>query len=333
METSKGIMVSTKDAEIARRVLKEQGVLDQKRAKHRDGVIFPVTHLDIDLKGIPYKVVEEEFEDFKKYDEFEKFLKKITCPLSSYDVIGDIAILEIPSGFENYQSEISEILLKSKGNIKAVFKKQSALEGAERIRKLKWLWGENRTKTVHREHGCQFKLDIAKVFFSPRLSYERQRIKEQVKKGETIVDMFAGVGPYSIEIAKQRDVTVLGYDINETAIEYFKENIRINKVADRVEADLGDCRKLVPKGWADRCIMNLPKNGREFFRTALNILKSDGGIIHYYGISPRENPYEEAKQYILKEAQEIGRRAEIIGKRVVRSYSPSEVHIALDVKV
>jgi tRNA (guanine37-N1)-methyltransferase len=333
METSKGIRVSTKDAEFARRVLKEQGALDHKKAKHGVGVIFPVTSLDIDLKGVPYKVVEEEFEDFKKYDEFEKFLKELSCPLSSYDVIGDLAILEIPSGFENYESEISESLLKSKGHIKAVFKKQSALEGEERIRKLKWLGGENRTRTVHREHGCQFKLDIARVFFSPRLSYERQRIKEQVVKGETIVDMFAGVGPYSIEIAKRRDVTVVGYDINETAIEYFNENIRINKVADRVKTVLGDCRQLAPKGTADRCIMNLPKNGRAFFGTALNILKSDGGIIHYYGISPRENPYEDAMKYILNKVQEIGRRGEIIEKRVVRSYSPAEVHIALDVKI
>lgn len=334
MKTLKGIKVSPRDAERVKRILREQNaLLGSKKVKHRNGVVFPVNRLDFDLGSIQFEEVDEEFEDFKVSDEFEKVLDRIGCPLSSYDVVGDLAVLEIPKGFEGYEREMGEALLRSRRHIRAVFKKSSAVESEERVRRFEWLAGEKRTETVHREHGCEFKLDISKVFFSPRLSYERQRIKEQVRDGETIVDMFAGVGPYSITIAKHSDVKVSGYDINEHAIRYFKENIRINKVGDRVTAVHGDCGKLAPKGAADRAIMNLPKKAKEFFESALDIIKPDGGIIHYYGVAPRESPYEEEISYIMEKVRESGKRAKVIEKRVVRSYSPGEVHVAIDVKV
>ncbi|MFQ5801252.1 MAG: class I SAM-dependent methyltransferase family protein [Candidatus Hydrothermarchaeales archaeon] len=334
METSKGIKVSPRDAERVKRILREQNaLLGSKKVKHKNGVVFPVNRLDFDLGGLSFEVVEEVFEDFKVSDEFERVLDKIGCPLSSYDVVGDLAVLEIPQGFASYEKMMGEALLRSRRHVKAVFKKSSAVESEERVRRFEWIAGEKRTETVHREHGCEFKVDIAKVFFSPRLSYERQRIKEQVKDGETIVDMFAGVGPYSIVLAKQRDVKVLGYDINEHAIRYFKENIRINKVGDRVTAVHGDCRELAPKEAADRAVMNLPKKAKEFFDAALDIIKADGGVIHYYGAASRESPYEEEVNYIMERVKERGKSAEITGKRVVRSYSPGEVHVAIDVKV
>jgi tRNA (guanine37-N1)-methyltransferase len=334
MEYSKGIEVSPRDAEKVKRLLKEQGVLlKSKKVKHGVGVIFPVSQLGFELGDIVFKVVEDKFEDFKIQEGFERLLERIGCPLSSYDVVGDIAILEMPDGFESHEKEIGGALLRSKKHVKAVFKKSSAVEGEERVRRFEWLAGENRTETVHREHGCEFKLNISEVFFSPRLSYERQRIKDQVRDGEVIVDMFAGVGPYSIVIAKHKDVKVLGYDINDKAIQYFNENVRINKVGDKVKVIQGDCRDLAPKEVADRVIMNLPKSAKEFFGIALDIIKAEGGTIHYYGVSQRDKPFEEEINYVMKKLKEKGKGGGITGKRVVRSYSPGEVHAAIDVKV
>jgi tRNA (guanine37-N1)-methyltransferase len=333
MGISKGIRVSPKDGEAARKILRNQNVLDQKKVKLDRGPIFPVKNLNFDLGGIEFEVLEDEFEELKRYKHFENLMENLGCPLSSYDVLGDIALLEIPPGFEGYESGIGKALLESKKNIKSVFKKFSSIEGDERLRKLKWLAGENRTETVHREHGCEFKMDIAKVFFSPRLAFERQRIKEQVNDGETVVDMFAGLGPYSIVIAKHRDVRVSGYDINEYAIHYFKENIRINKVGDRVNAVHGDCRLLARKGSADRAIMNLPNKSRNFLDSALSIIKKKGGIIHYYGVSPRNNPYKGEVSFIREKASLREVELEVIGKRIVRSYSPSKVHVAIDIGV
>ncbi|RMF91476.1 MAG: class I SAM-dependent methyltransferase family protein [Methanobacteriota archaeon] len=330
-----GVKVRPDDAEKARRRLKEQGALSSSRKARREGggVVFPVKDGDIDLGPIPFELVEAEFEELKGKDAFERFLEKQGCSLSSYDVIGDIAILEIPEGMEVYEREIARVLLDSKRHVKAVFKKSSAVEGEERVRRYEWLAGEDRTETAHREHGCIFRLDISKVFFSPRLSFERQRIMEQVRDGEVIVDMFAGVGPYSIVIARHRDAKVTGYDINEAAIRYFAENIRINKVGHRVTAVHGDCRELAPEGVADRVIMNLPKSGKEFLETALDTLKPEGGVIHYYGVSPRAAPYKDEARHIQEKAKEMDKKVEITGKRIVRSYSPGEVHVAIDVKV
>ncbi len=333
MSRSRGIKVSPCDAQIVKTLLKQQKALDSKKVKHGQGVIFPLRHSDFDLGDVRYTVVEDEFEDFTPADGFERLTARLGCTLSAYDVIGDLAVLEVPQGFETYEKELGAVLLESKKNLKAVFKKSSSVEGARRVRKIKWLAGEKRTETVHREHGCQFKLDIAKVFFSPRLSFERQRIRDQVQDSEVIVDLFSGVGPYSIVIAKHRDVRITGIDINDGAIHYFDENIRINKVGDRVKAWHGDCRKLAPKGTSDRVIMNLPKGAREFLETALDTLKPEGGIVHYYGVSPRGRLYEDEVDFIIKRAKQTYRTAEIIGKRIVRSYSPSEVHVAIDVEV
>jgi tRNA (guanine37-N1)-methyltransferase len=333
MGISHGIRVAPRDAEKVKKLLREHNSLDSKKVRHDHGVVFPVKDLDFDLKGIPFEAVSMEFEDLKHNDEFETLIKKIGLPLSSYDVIGSIAVLEIPKFHEIYQRKLAETLMKSKGHIKGVFKKSSAVMGDERVRSFDWLAGEKRTETVHREHNCQFKLDIRRVFFSPRLSYERLRIKDQVKSGERVVDMFAGVGPYSIVIAKQKDVKVWGYDINRDAIQHFKENIRINKVGDRVEAFHGDCAKLAPLGKADRVIMNLPKKGKQFIKNAIDLLKPGGGIIHYYGVSSPSNPFAEESSFVNEKVKEQGKSAKTLGMRIVRSYSPREVHIAIDVEV
>lgn len=332
MSRSKGLKVSHRDAEKVKMLLKAQNAMASMKVRHRDGVIFPVVHMDFDLKGAKFEIVEEEFDEFETRNQFDMVLNRIGCPISSYDVVGDIAVLDIPEKFEVNEQEIGNALLKSKKHIKAVFKKRSAIEGVERVRMFEHLAGEDRTETVHIEHGCAFKVDISTVFFSPRLSYERQRIMNQVTEEELIVDMFAGVGPYSIVIAKHNDVSVLGYDINEHAVALFEENIRLNNVSDKVKAFLGNGRD-APKGVADRVIMNLPKKAREFFEDALFTLKQEGGIIHYYTSSPRNSPYDKEIDYIAKKADEVGRKVEILGKRVVRSYSPSELHVAIDVEV
>jgi len=334
MARAPGIKVRSRDAERARRLLKQQGALDTNlRVKHGNGVVFPLAKPSVELGDIPYRAVEEDFEERRHGDAFQRLLAKLGCRLSSFDVIGDIAILEIPEGFEDHGEEIGEALIEARKSIKVVLKKSSAVEGEERLRRFGHLAGERRTETVHREHGCLFKLDVSKVFFSPRLSYERQRIMEQVREGEKVLDMFAGVGPYSIVIARHRPARIAGYDINPHAIEYFKVNIRLNKVAERVEAVLGDSTRLAERQGFDRAIMNLPRKGREHFASALEVIKKGGGMIHYYGSSSRENPFEEELHLLESCALEAGRRIRVKGRRIVRSYSPSEVHIAVDLEV
>ncbi|HDI46677.1 MAG TPA: class I SAM-dependent methyltransferase family protein, partial [Candidatus Methanomethylia archaeon] len=127
----------------------------------------------------------------------------------SIDIIGDIAIIKVARRHEVYAQQLAEALLEElKGRVKVVYRQTAPTKGYERVKILEWLAGERRSITIYREHGCSFKVDVEKVFFSPRLQYERLRIARLVKKeaplkgGEVVVNMFSGVGTFSIIIAK-----------------------------------------------------------------------------------------------------------------------------------
>ncbi len=201
---------------------------------------------------------------------------------SSFDVVGDIAIIKIPPQLEKKEKKIGEQLLKFK-NVKTILKKEGKVGEEFRIRKYKFLGGEKRKETLHKEYGCRYKLNIEKVYFSPRLGSERERIVKQVKKGEKILVLFAGIGPYAIQIAKNREVDIYAIEINPKAVKYFKENTKLNKVENKIKVFEGDVREVVPslKEKFDRIIMPLPKDGENFLDLAKLVSKKNT-IIHIY---------------------------------------------------
>jgi tRNA (guanine37-N1)-methyltransferase len=182
--------------------------------------------------------------------------------------------------------------------------------------------GDRSTETVHREYGMIFKMDVSKVFFSPRLATERDIVARQVRPGETVIDMFAGIGPFSIMIARTRQPEVVyAIDANEDAIGYMEENIALNKVA-TVRPVLGDARTEIAKlGKADRIIMNLPHSAREFLGDALDALKH-GGIIHFYEIM-QDSDVEARYGALADAAVRKGRVMKELARRKVKSYSPT----------
>jgi tRNA (guanine37-N1)-methyltransferase len=327
---AKGVRVPSREAEKAKRELIRSGVLETGKKVKREGgfVIFPVKEVPEGLPGCEVEFEEKGRKGFKDY--LKEFLPPDTG-ITSFDVIGDIAIIEVPRELEEYEKRIAESLARAHKNVKTVLKKAGGIKGKERIRDLRHLFGEEKTETLYREHGLQLKLDVSRVYFSPRLSYERQRILEQVEDGEVIVDLFAGVGPFSILLAKYRDVKVYAIEINPVAYEYLKENIRINKVGDKVVPLLGDCRKLAPKGAASRVIMNLPKTSHEFLDLAFDVIKK--GVIHFYSISPEQDLYGSKIDFIKKTGKKKGRKAKILNRRVVRPYSPYRYHVVIDAGV
>ena len=250
----------------------------------------------------------------------------------AFDVIGDIAILELPEIGEEKEKLIAEELLKSHKNIRAVFKKASRVEGEERVRKLKHLAGEKRTLTLHKEHGCIFRLDIAKVYFSPRLSFERKRVASNIKESDVVVDLFAGIGSFSIIIAKHAKARVYAIDINEHAYNFLRENIKLNKVEDKVTPVLGDCREAAPRNIATHVIMNLPLKAHEFFDVALQALRSnETGIIHFYTIAKEEELGERIK-FLENTAKSEKREISVIFKRKIRSYATRVYNFAIDIE-
>lgn len=216
----------------------------------------------------------------------------------SFDVVGDIAVIEIPEELEGYEREIAEAIMKVHKNVKVVCKRAGKTGGIERIRPVKVILGERRTTTVHVENGFKFLVDLSKVYFSPRLQNERLRVINQVKSGELVVDMFAGVGPFAIPIAKK--TKVIAIDINRYAIKLLKENIKLNKIPEEnIMVFEGDCRKVIDKheewfGKADRIIMNYPAESEKFLPWAEKLAK-DGTKVHFYHFAKDE---DELKTYL-----------------------------------
>ncbi|AFK22910.1 class I SAM-dependent methyltransferase family protein [Pyrococcus sp. ST04] len=327
-----GVKVPKKDGEKIRRMLIDIGAYNPEYKIKREGdfLIIPVKY---PVEGLT--VIEADLERVNRRPNSYKEIVNIPPSLktllpTSFDIIGDIAIIEIPEKLLEYRKEIGEAILKVHKGIKAVFMKGSKVQGKYRVRELIHIAGVRKTETIHRENGIRLKLDVSKVYFSPRLATERRRIYERSKEGEIVFDMFAGVGPYSILLAKKVKM-VFACDINPWAIIYLEENIRINKI-NNVVPILGDVRKVAGKLKADRIIMNLPRYAGEFLREAFMSIKNEG-VIHYYGFGPEHDPYGEHIARIEKISEEFDAKIKILDKRIIRNYAPRQYNIALDFQV
>ena len=199
------------------------------------------------------------------------------------DVIGDIAIVRLGGFGPREKTKSAEALLSELKNVRVVMEQEGGIEGEYRLRKLKRLAGEKRTLTVHKENGCTFRVDVAKCYFSPRLSTERLRVADQVKPKERVLNMFAGVGPFSVLIAKRTGADVESCELNAYAAELHRENNRLNKVerlVSVINADAVDLPELTRSKF-DRILMPHPSEADRFLPTALRMAKK-GAHIHYY---------------------------------------------------
>jgi tRNA (guanine37-N1)-methyltransferase len=251
---------------------------------------------------------------------------------ASYERIGDIVVID-EDDTERARA-LADAIVASTLPARAVLNRASKIQGTERVREWEVLAGngDGATETLHREYGCEFAVDLAEVYFSPRLATERHRVVEQIDVDERVFDMFAGVGPFVIPAAK-RDASAVGVDINETAIEYLRENAHRNGVQDRVTALCGDVREVAVdwEGWADRVLMNLPHSADEFLETAVT-LAGDSCVIHYYDIQHEDDPYGPGERAIRAVA-EPDYDVTVETRHTVRSYAPHELNVVLDVRL
>lgn len=264
----------------------------------------------------------------------------IAAIYKSYDVIGDIAVVRIPEQALHHSEAIAEALILQHKHVRSVWRQSGPVTGDFRLRNLELIAGERETETVHREYGCLFKVDISKCYFSPRLAFERMRIASLVEEGNVVVNMFAGVGCYSIIIAKHSKVSkVYSIDVNPVAVEYMRENILLNKVVDKVLPIEGDARSIVErvlKGKADRVLMPLPERAHEFLDSAVSAVKSPAGWVHYYGFEHAgegEDPIEKARGKAASVLQRLNVGFEASFGRVVRQTGPNWHQLAVDISV
>ena len=330
------IRVQLKQAEKLRKYLSEKNLLrnDLKMSRDNEFVYFPVKNTPRELDS--YKIIRKEFEKRKSkprsYKEIISIPDKLKNELpTSYDVIGDMILIKLSKNLLRYQKEIGKSLLESNKNIKTICLTEP-ITGELRTRNIKVITGEKRTITTHKEYGLNFVVDVKKTYFSPRLATERKRVANLVKTGETIVDMFCGVAPFSIMIAKYAEPKIIyAIDKNKEAIKFAKQNIRRNNVLDKIEvigADAKEIHKILQNN-ADRIIMNLPFSAYLFFEYALKIAQNCS-IIHYYDIL-KEEKIQKRVDELKKIAEENKTILTNLDIRRIKTYAPREFYIGIDI--
>ncbi|MEM4290666.1 MAG: class I SAM-dependent methyltransferase family protein [Candidatus Caldarchaeum sp.] len=253
----------------------------------------------------------------------------MTRPSVKY--LGHVALVRLPPGFSGSPEQYAERLLAGRSRVKTVVL-IDGVEGPLRIPRVRGIFGEAPAETVHRENGMVFKLDASRLMFSLGNSFERLRMIDLPREGETIVDMFAGVGQFTIPAAKSRAERVYSFEVNPQAYDYLLQNISLNKVEDRVKPFCDDCRNATRHGLrntADRIIMGYLNGTLNYLSTALEIAKTEA-VIHFHELAKPVDGWVDLYSRCQLWAGEKGRQLKLLGWRVVKTYSARMWHYVLD---
>ena len=336
------LKINKKCGEPVRRTADAAGLIDHGAKPFADGdsLYIPLTEKPseellaeiaaaiADTKDPSVEIVTEKFETRPA----EMTVARLIGRAPAYEMIGDIAVIDGKDADD--APLIAEAILKVHRAIRTVLLSEGPVKGEFRTRDLTVVAGVPTTKTVHKEYGCRYHIDLEKAYFTQRLSTERARILSLIEDGAFVADMFAGVGPFSILIAKNRkNATVAANDKNPEAVRLLKENIRENKTLNVIpsEADAKDLAEMYA-GKADHVLMNLPHNACDFLDVAVTLCKP-GGVIHYYAMTEETDLFDGAAKRIENAASAQNRTTEVVGRRSVRSYAPHQYNICLDVRI
>jgi len=245
---------------------------------------------------------------------------------SKWELLGDVLVLRLPPELEVEKERIASAyayVLRAR----TVCQELGAIEGTYRTPQMRVIYGQG-TETVHRENRILYKLDVAKVMFSSGNKEEKQRMAKLDCRGETVVDMFAGIGYFTLPVAKHAKASrVIACEINPIAHHYLMENIALNHVHDIVVPYLGDNRSLPGQGFADRIIMGYVGTTHEFLPKALSLVRP-GGIIHYHETCPVDLFPQRTMANIRSAAGERG--IEVLRLGEVKSFAPAISHYVID---
>ncbi len=249
--------------------------------------------------------------------------------MPGFQAIGSIAILK-PGLSRKESLSQAERILKALPRIKSVYRYSGPVSGSLRIPKVSWVAGERNSVTVHKENNCLYKLDVAKVMFSKGNLLERARLPPLVKPGETIVDMFAGIGYFSLPLGKSSPAKrIYAIELNPDSFRFLKENISLNRLSGRVVPIQGDCRKAKIPEKADRIVMGYLPKTYEFLPAAFRLLKPNG-VIHYHDSFRKADLWEATERILREYAGRAGFYPIRMEKRVVKQYAPGIFHVVID---
>ncbi|MFB6074116.1 MAG: class I SAM-dependent methyltransferase family protein [Haloarculaceae archaeon] len=258
---------------------------------------------------------------------------------SSWAVVGSVVLVAV--GDAPRPEELGAALLALHGEADTVLAR-GGIEGPHREPDVTVLAGEGDTETVHHEHGTAYGLDLAEVMFSPGNKAERARMGQVIEAGERVLDMFAGIGYFTLPMARA-GATVTAVERNPTAFRYLVENARRNGVTDRVRPYRADCREVAPlvaeDGRFDRAVLGYydatepdDDGGFAYLDPALAAL-APGGVLHVHEATPGPLAPERPIDRLRAAADAAGRSVEVLDTREVKGYSEGVVHVVVDARV
>jgi len=324
-------------AETIRRNLQSQDLLDTtlKIKKDNTHIYLPLTQK---INHPLYPTIQTEFESYPdKPKDYKELLTDLPEHLqnllpTSYDLIGELLLIKIPEELKAYNQQIGEALLATHHNITSIYHIQE-VQGEFRTRTLNLIAGTKKTTTTHHEYNLSFTLDPSTVYFNPRLASERHHIANLVQPGEIIIDLFTGIAPFPIHIAKtQPTATILALDKNPEAIKYAQKNVKANKTDKHITlhiCDAHDAPDLLKANKADRIIMNLPFHSTEFLNEAYQLSNKEVNI-HLYSMV-EEKHLEETKENITTLTEKNNYLITDLCMRTIKTYSPHEFYTCFDI--
>ncbi len=325
-------IVSKSDGERAIAALREEGVYDDTRKVREAGegaLALPVTRPPSDVAV--YEVIRQTDPD-RRAPGLDDLLAKrgwndeeIARAPGSWAVIGSVIL----ASFENCpdEREVGEVLLELHGGADTVLAREG-ISGDHREPSVRVVAGAGDTETVHTEHGTRYALDLAEVMFSPGNKAERARMGEVVEDGEHVFDMFAGIGYFTLPMARA-GARVTAAERNPVSFRYLLENAVLNGVEDRIDAYLTDCRDLETE--ADRIVMGY-YDAHEYLDGALPAL-AEGGVLHMHEATPEAELWERPVSRLRAAATNAGREVELLDRRRVKSHSEGVAHVVLDARI
>lgn len=342
------IRVNESNAEKTKRKLLHSALFDaQRRVKHSPSyVYFPILSISRNrikklLEGSGAELVEEkEGAARQEKRSYSEMLKSVTSKKEyesmprSYDILGNIAVIAKREKLMGKEKELARVIMRIHPNVKTVVAKGGGISGKFRTREFKHVLGKRNFIATYRENGCAFTFDVRKTFFSNRLAFERSRIMGLVKGGERIAVLFAGVGPFAIEIAKRNPKTeIIAVELNPYSYKAMKENIKINKVKN-VTAVKADVKKPPARlrNFADRIIVPMPTASTEFLDSIARIARKTA-VVHLYSFVKLENMAGETMGKVIEHARKKGYKTKLLFTRKVTPYSHGDVEIVVDYKI
>ncbi|MBN1860363.1 MAG: class I SAM-dependent methyltransferase family protein [Candidatus Thermoplasmatota archaeon] len=250
-----------------------------------------------------------------------------------WEKIGSVVLIKVPDGLQKYQQIIGKVYAEEL-HCSTVLNDRGGISGVHREPNVEVIFGSHRTETIHAENGIRYRLDPQRIMFSSGNLKERQRMAWVSNAEETVVDLFAGIGYFTLPMAVySRPKRIVACEINPLAYRYLCENVVLNHVSRIVAPVLGDNQQTAPKDCADRVILGYLKESQHFLPIALECLRNNVGILHYHELVPSQLIPEQPLRHIEEAGKRINRSVDLLQTHVIKSYAPGIYHVVLDVRV